>query len=547
MSSLMGTDRPWRWWWTHVLLPLAVLGTAIVGLECTDLDARAMEPFYDPMKGHFPLRKFWLFKTVLHEGGKWLVLIITSALAALVLVDLVVKRWRPWRGPAAYLVVCVATTSGIVGWLKAVTNRYPPWDLDRFGGKVPFTPLFESTPEPFTSGHGFPAGHASAAFAWVALYFLARAFGIRRPVLWLAPGLLLGSSFAWVQHVRGAHFPSHNLWTLAIAWMVALSVAAIFTARGWLPSPPGAGTPDARAVVLSIAVRSWWAGIGGMIAGSTLFAIDITVDQLHLGTDHLHFWIECVEFAIVGPGLGAVCLLLVERLRISREAVARRAAEERERRFQVLGRMAAAVAHEVRNPLHTLRLVQDELCHDLPALRSHPLLSEVERSLERIDRAVELVYQLARPSADDVSVVDVAAAVREAVGSRHGRARIELTAPVGQALVHASSSGLRMVLDNLLRNAIEATPPEGLITVNLDAADGAWLLTMINPGVLPAGVASGSLGEHVDSQKSEGLGLGLAIARHLASNAGGALTLTQEGEQVRALLRLPTADGAAQP
>jgi|GEM_PF-158249 len=543
MSSLMGSDRPWRWWWTHVLLPLGALAAAIAGLECTDLDARALEPFYDSATGRFPLRKFWLFQSVLHEGGKWLVLALTIALAGVAVVGMAVKRWRPWCGPAAYMVTCVALTSGIVGWLKAVTNRYPPWDLDRFGGKVPFTTLFAGTPAPFTDGHGFPAGHASAAFAWVALYFLARAFGVRRPLLWLAPGLLLGGSFAWVQHVRGAHFPSHNLWTLAIAWVVALAVAATFTARGWLPAPPGPGGADSRGIVLSIAVRSWLAGIGGMIVGSTLFAIDVAVDQLHIGTEHLHFWIECIEFAIVGPGLGAACLLLVERLRISREAVERRAAEERANRFQVLGRMAAAVAHEVRNPLHTLRLVQDELCHDLPALHNHPLRLEVERNLERIDRAVELVYQLARPSADDVAVIDAAAALREVIAAHAGRATIDLSAPAGPALVNASTSGLRMVLDNLLRNAVEATPRGGAIAVRLAAGDDGWELTMVNPGVLPAGVASGSLGDPGESQKSGGLGLGLAIARHLAGHAGGELTLGQEGDQVRAHLRLPAAAG----
>ena len=544
MSFLLGSDRP-RWWWTHLVLPLAALAALIVGLECTDLDARSLEPFYDPVKRSFPLRKFWLFQKVLHEGGKWLVLSITSALALLVLVDLFVKRWRHWRGPAAYLVVCVATTSGIVGWLKAVTNRYPPWDLDRFGGKVPFTTLFESNPPPFVNGHGFPAGHTSAAFAWVALYFVARAFGVRRPLYWLAPGLLLGVSFAWVQHVRGAHFPSHNLWTLAIAWVVALGVALVFTARGWLPTPPGPLTPDPRAVLLSIAARSWLAGIGGMIAGSTLFAIDMTVDQLHLGTDHFHFWIECVEFAIVGPGLGAVCLLLVERLRISHEAAAQRTAEERERRFQVLGRMAASVAHEVRNPLHTLRLVQDELYHDLPALGSHPLRIQVERNLERIDRAVELVYQLARPSSDDEAVVDLVTALQEAVIAQAGRGRIVPRLPDGQALVRASVSGLRMVLDNLLRNAVEASPADGSVVVTLAASAPGWLLTVVNPGVLPAGVASGLPGESIPTQKSSGLGLGLAIARHLAGHAGGDLTLEQDGDQVRARLLLPASGPSA--
>ena len=271
----------------------------------------------------------------------------------------------------------------------------------------------------------------------------------------------------------------------------------------------------------------------------------MAVDQLHLGSDRFHFLIECMEFVLVGPGLGAVCLLLVERLRISHETAARRTAEERERRFQILGRMAAAVAHEVRNPLHTLRLVQDELYHDLPALGMHPLRIQVERNLERIDRAVELVYQLARPSADDEAVVDLVAALHESVAALAGRAPIVTRLPDGQALVRASAAGLRMVVDNLLRNAVEATPADGSVAVTLAESATGWLLTVVNPGVLPAGVASGLPGESIATQKSGGLGLGLAIARHLAGHAGGELTLEQDGDQVRAQLYLPAASPSA--
>ncbi|MBA3684809.1 MAG: phosphatase PAP2 family protein, partial [Planctomycetes bacterium] len=383
-------------------LPLAALAVGAVALEITDLDARLLGPFYDPALGRFPLRKFWLFQHVLHNGGKYLVVALTALLALTAVAGIRWRRLRAWSAPCAYLVCCVAATTGIVGVLKAVTNRYPPWDLDRFGGKVPYTPLFSGTPAPFTTGHGFPAGHASAAFAFVALYVVARAYGMRRAAWWLAPGLLLGCAFAWVQHVRGAHFPSHNLWTLAIAWTVALAFAALFTRLGWLPRPPlVTEAPTAEPLVFGVAVRSWLVGFSGMIAGSTLFSIDNAVEELHLGEPNLHFWIEAAEFAMVGPGLGIVCLLLVERLRIAHGAAAARALEERERRYLLLGRMAAAVAHEVRNPLHTLRLVVDELSAEMPAVGAHPLRDQIDLSIERIDRAVQLVYQLARPSVDE--------------------------------------------------------------------------------------------------------------------------------------------------
>jgi len=97
------------------------------------------------------------------------------------------------------------------------------------------------------------------------------------------------------------------------------------------------------------------------------------------------------------------------------------------------------------------------------------------------------------------------------------------------------------VLDNLLRNAVEATAASGTVTVALVASESGWLLTVINPGFLPAGVAAGLPGDSVESQKTGGLGLGLAIARHLAGHAGGRLTLEQDGDRVIAQLHLPAA------
>ena len=68
----------------------------------------------------------------------------------------------------------------------------------------------------------FPAGHASAGYAWVALYFF---FLARRPAWrWrgLAIGLIAGAVFGIAQQLRGAHFFSHDLWTLMICWSTAL-------------------------------------------------------------------------------------------------------------------------------------------------------------------------------------------------------------------------------------------------------------------------------------------------------------------------------------
>ncbi|RYE95440.1 MAG: hypothetical protein EOO41_05650, partial [Methanobacteriota archaeon] len=77
----------------------------------------------------------------------------------------------------------------------------------------------------------FPAGHASAGYAWVALYFCALALrpAWRMPALWM--GIAAGLLFGIAQQLRGAHFLSHDLWSLAVCWGTALALYWVMLAR----------------------------------------------------------------------------------------------------------------------------------------------------------------------------------------------------------------------------------------------------------------------------------------------------------------------------
>lgn len=291
-----------------------------------------------------------------------------------------------------------------------------------------------------------------------------------------------------------------------------------------------------------IPIRSWLIGIGGMFAGCLVFASDTAVELLSWGPEHLHFWIECVEFSLIGPGLGLTCLLLAERLRAQREREAIRLLAERERRFLVLGRMAASVAHEVRNPLQTLRLVMDELQVEQPTLRDHPLRVHIDDSLERIDRAVDLVYRLARPDSEDDGAGELVTCLREAqaaILTRISDRHIELLDLPAKAAVRCSVSGLRIMIDNLLRNAVEATATGVSVQARITATAAGWRLRITNPGTLPDEPSPVADALAPGSSKPGGLGLGLAITRHLADGVGGTVTLTSRDGIVTTDLLLP--------
>jgi membrane-associated PAP2 superfamily phosphatase len=105
---------------------------------------------------------------------------------------------------------------------QARIGRDCPWDLLRYGGDRAYFGWYSSRPASMPDASCFPAGHAGAGYAWVALYFF---FLARRPGWrWrgLAIGLGAGAIFGAAQQLRGAHFLSHDLWTLMICWSMAL-------------------------------------------------------------------------------------------------------------------------------------------------------------------------------------------------------------------------------------------------------------------------------------------------------------------------------------
>jgi len=223
------------WLW-HGLLPLLLFVLLAALFELTDLDLLLSDSWYDPAAGWVYKRSWWA-EGVIHQGGKNLVL--AAALAALAAwgFSFRLSRLRPWRRPALFLLLSIGLGTGSVALGKATINRHCPWDYDRYGGVVPYVRLFEPVPAGHKPGHGFPAGHASGALSLTGGYFIFYGRNRRRALAVLSTGLLLGAAFGFGQLVRGAHFVSHNLWSAAICWLVAL-LLYVFVFRGRLHPEP---------------------------------------------------------------------------------------------------------------------------------------------------------------------------------------------------------------------------------------------------------------------------------------------------------------------
>lgn len=215
-----------RFWFFHALLPALVLGGAIVLFETSDWDLFLSDPFYDVTRGGWYLKQNWWMEQIIHRAGRDLVAVIGIGSLLAWIISFFRIRLQPWRRACLYLALCIGMGTGLVAIGKSTINRHTPWSYDRYGGPVPYVRLFNHPVPGFPPGHDFPAGHAAGGFALMGSYFIF--YRSKRRLAWagLATGALVGSVFAIGQQLRGAHFASHNLWTILICWFVALGLYA---------------------------------------------------------------------------------------------------------------------------------------------------------------------------------------------------------------------------------------------------------------------------------------------------------------------------------
>ena len=198
--------------WTGVGL-LCLLAWDALGLD------RALAHVFGSTSG-FALREQWFFVQVLHEGVR--------RLAWLLVLCLALGVWWPTGmlqridfGERLQWVLSALVALGVVGVLKSLSTTSCPWDLAEFGGVARYASHWALGVVDGGGGRCFPAGHASAGFAFLGGYFALRRRQPRAARWCLAGVLAAGFILGGAQQVRGAHFMSHTLWTGWLCWTSA--------------------------------------------------------------------------------------------------------------------------------------------------------------------------------------------------------------------------------------------------------------------------------------------------------------------------------------
>ena len=220
----------------------------------------------------------------------------------------------------------------------------------------------------------------------------------------------------------------------------------------------------------------------------------------------------------------------------------------------VVGRLAAAIAHEIRNPLNYINLTLDHLRSSLapedPVKRAtfQRLADQLKTEVARINRHITDFLKYSRPSTLDLQLVDLRAEAEDALRLIEAQAienKVETRIEAAANLTHvmADKDTLRSVFTNLVINSLQAIDGEGgniVIRIANDESGRARVeITDTGRGIAPEDISK--VFEPYYSTKETGTGLGLAIVRKVIEDHGGTVSVHSKlGSGTTFTITLPT-------
>jgi signal transduction histidine kinase len=235
---------------------------------------------------------------------------------------------------------------------------------------------------------------------------------------------------------------------------------------------------------------------------------------------------------------------MAERQRLEREA-------QRAQHFAMLGRLAAGVSHEIRNPLAAVFLHVDLLSEELqqPTLDSPATvaeaLTEIKTNLARVEDLVQDYLALVRVGSIEPTVHDLGAAMEVWATEFHPLAascgvalQREGLATLGPVAFHAAT--LRRAVLNLVQNALEAMPQGGTLTLRGRSTPTHVQLHIQDTGSGIARAQHAKVFEPLYTTKPGGTGLGLYIVHEIVAAHRGQVTVESgEGQGTTFTITLP--------
>jgi signal transduction histidine kinase len=227
------------------------------------------------------------------------------------------------------------------------------------------------------------------------------------------------------------------------------------------------------------------------------------------------------------------------------------AVEEKLRRAEkmsTLGEMAAVLAHEIRNPLGSIRGTAEILRDDYkPGDPKHEFIEIQIKETERLNRVVEDFLHMARPQPVDAHPCPVQEELEMIVAlikndAIERKIKLVLQPPIVPVIITADGEKLRQAFLNIAINALQATPPSGSVIISTKVYQTALCEICFHdtgPGIDADTLAK--IFEPFYTTKPGGTGLGLAITKKIIENHKGTLLVeSKPGHGTTVTVRLPT-------
>jgi two-component system sensor histidine kinase HydH len=279
-------------------------------------------------------------------------------------------------------------------------------------------------------------------------------------------------------------------------------------------------------------------------AARGFFAAFIRSKYTYIDVSHPAYWRSRILTAIAVPlcSLALLTLLFFVRRLYLRNAEYRERIES-QKNLVLLGTAASALAHEIKNPLLSIRLQSSILEKVLPCKD----LEELRIINEEVDRLSAMTYRIndyLRDAAGQPRPLNIATVLSETANRLCGRDIVE---EKSDALVFVDSERLRSVFENIIRNALESGSAENAVGASIQRRgpgnSGDSNTVVVSVYDRGRGIAKEDLKRVFDpffTSKSAGTGVGLSISKRFVEAAGGSIVIeNREGGGILVSIALP--------